>query len=75
MLPLIKLGDYDISRLIVGGNPISGFSHISPEVDKEMIDYYSTTNIKKLLKECEENGINTIQARGDRHIMRVLNEY
>ncbi len=75
MLPQIKIGDYSISRLIVGGNPISGFSHQSSQVDKEMIDYYTADNIKKLLKECEENGINTIQARGDRHIMRVLNEY
>jgi len=75
MLPQIILGKYQVSRLIVGANPISGFSHQSPQVDKEMIDYHTTDNIKKLLKECEENGINTFQARGDRHIVRVLNEY
>jgi hypothetical protein len=74
-LPLINLGNFKVSRLILGGNPISGFSHISPEKDKEMIDYYTYGNIKSVLDECMKYGINTIQARGDRHIMRLLNEY
>jgi len=74
-LPKIKLGRYEVSRLILGGNPIGGFSHISPEVDKQMVDYYTTNNIKLLLRACEKNGINTIQSRGDRHMMRILNEY
>jgi len=74
-LPKIKLGKYNISRMILGGNPISGFSHLSPKKDMEMVDYHTTKNIKSLLSVCEENGINTIQARGDRHIMRILNEY
>jgi len=68
-------GDYQISRLIVGGNPVSGHSHVSAELSKEMIDYFSAANVKKMLKRCEEEGINTWQSRGDRHIMRLLNEY
>lgn len=75
MLPAIKLGKYEITRLICGGNPFSGVSHQNPELDQEMITYYTTANIIKALKECEKNGINTLQARGDRHIMRMLLEY
>jgi len=40
-----------------------------------MVDYHTAENIKSLLSECELNGINTLQARGDRHIIRLLNEY
>ncbi|MGB9595103.1 MAG: hypothetical protein ACPL7B_02380, partial [Candidatus Poribacteria bacterium] len=74
-LPKIKLGNYEVSRLIVGGNPFSGNSHQSNQMNKEMRDYYTTERIKATLRECELYGINTIQARGDVHIIRMLNEY
>jgi hypothetical protein len=64
-----------ISRLIVGGNPVSANSHVSPQLDGEMRDYFTTANVKKLLADCERAGINTWQSRGDRHIMRTLHEY
>jgi hypothetical protein len=74
-LPKIRLGNHDVSRLIVGGNPVSGNSHLSRKVDLEMRDYFTSANIKKLLGDCEAAGINTWQSRADRHIMRLLNEY
>jgi hypothetical protein len=74
-VPQVQIGRHRISRLIVGGNPISGNSHVSPELDREMTDYFTAANVKRLLRHCEEAGINTWQSRGDRHIMRVLNEY
>jgi len=74
-MPLVKFGNHYISRLILGSNPICGFSHISESKDKEMQDYHTTANIKLTFDECVRNGINTVQARADRHIMRILNEY
>jgi len=74
-MPTVQLGEYKVSKLIIGGNPISGNSHFSEEMSKEMIDYCSEENIHNLLKICEDNGINTWQARGDRHIMRLLHYY
>ena len=74
-LPKIKIGDHEVSRLIVGGNPFSGNSHQSAQISREMRDYYTTEKIKETLRECEKCGINTIQARGDNHIMRMLSEY
>ena len=73
--PLVDFGRHQISRLIVGGNPVSGNSHVSREQDKAMRDYFTTANAKALLRACEAAGINTWQSRGDRHIMRLLNEY
>ena len=74
-MPTVQWGSHRISRLIVGGNPISGTSHISPQYDQEMQDYFTAANIKKLLDDCQRAGINTWQSRGDRHILRLLREY
>lgn len=73
--PVVKLGPHTVSRLIVGGNPISGNSHVSAALSREMLDYFTAANAKRLLADCERAGINTWQSRGDRHIMRLLHEY
>jgi hypothetical protein len=74
-LPKIRLGPHSVSRLIVGGNPVSANSHLSAALDSEMRDYFTAANVKKLLAACERAGIDTWQSRGDRHILRVLHEY
>jgi hypothetical protein len=73
----VKLSGSDayISRLIMGGNIFSGFSHISAETDAEMEDYYTADNIKKALFRAEECGINAVNLRADKHIFRILREY
>jgi hypothetical protein len=73
--PQVKLGPHVVSRLIVGGNPVSANSHLSSKMSREMLDYFTAANVKKLLRECEQAGINTWQSRGDRHIMRLLHEH
>ena len=74
-MPVAQLGGHKISKLIIGGNPISGNSHYSEELSRKMLDYCSEENVIELLRISEENGINTWQARGDRHIMRILHYY
>lgn len=71
----VEIGGLDVSRLIVGGNPFSGFSHQSIERDREMVHYYTTTRIKAALARAESVGINTFMGRSDHHIRRVLTEY
>lgn len=39
MLSRVRIGDLEVSRLILGGNPFSGFSHQSPEMDQEMMHW------------------------------------
>jgi hypothetical protein len=75
MLPTIRIGDKEVTRLICGGNPISGFSHYSLEMDGEMLRYYTMPRLQELLAECWRQGINTIQTRGDRHTMRMYLEH
>jgi len=74
-LPTIDFFSHRVSRLICGGNPITGFSHFSAEMDREMHDYYTMPNIQALWAECGRQGINTIQTRGDRHQRRAYHEH
>lgn len=74
-LPCVDFLGHKVSRLICGGNPLSGFSHVSGELDQEMIEYYEMPAIQALLSECWANGINTFQSRGDRHQMRAYLEH
>ena len=74
-LPTVSIASRRVTRLIIGGNPYSGISHRSAAASKAMIDYYTADQIMADLRQAEENGINTVLARADRHIMRLLNEY
>jgi len=75
LMPRIMLGSYAISRLIVGGNPFSGNSHVSPALDQEMRDYHTSQRILQTLRLAEKWGINAFQSRGDNHMMRLINDY
>jgi len=75
MLPTVALGNTQVTRLVIGGNPFSGNSHISRALDEEMMDFFTTERIKKTLFRCMECGVNAVQLRGDRHIMRILREF
>jgi hypothetical protein len=71
----IPIGDLSVSKLILGGNPFSGFSHQTPEKDRLMRNYYTVARIKETMRQAEELGINTFLGRADRHIQHVLLEY
>ena len=75
LLPTVDLCGRKVTRLICGGNPLSGYSHLSAELSREMIEYYTMPNIQALLAECLRQGINTLQSRGDRHQMRAFLEH
>ncbi len=60
-LPTIKLGKYEVTRLIAGSNPQYGYSHFNRLYDQHMRDYHTTERVAELLKACQANGINTWQ--------------
>lgn len=76
-LPKGRIGGIEISRLICGGNLISGFAHsrdliyVSPLVKR----YHTDDKVMETLKLCEENGINTAILRFDEHILGILDRY
>ena len=75
MLPTVNLGINQITRLVIGGNPFSGNSHVSRAMDEEMMDFFTAGRIKKTLFRCMECGVNAVQLRADKHIMRILREF
>lgn len=72
---LVNIGNVRVSGLCIGGNPFSGFSHQSQERDREMLAYYTAEQIKDVLRQSEEAGINTLFARTDEHILGIVTEY
>lgn len=71
----IHLQHLTVSRLILGSNPFSGFSHQGVERDDEMRHFFSTVQVKQTLRTAEMLGVNTLIARSDFHVMRMLMEY
>lgn len=75
--PQGKLKDLNISRLICGGNLISGFAHsrdliyVSPLLKQ----YFTDEKVCETLEKCEEHGINTAILRLDNDTLRIINKY
>jgi len=64
-LPTVRWGEHDISRILVGHNPIKGGSHLTRELSREMGDFHrdSRRGLELLLR-CRQCGINTCQIGG-----------
>jgi hypothetical protein len=71
----VKIGELSVSRLIIGGNPFSGFSHQGSDRDVAMKHYYTVGRIKETLRQAEQLGINAHMSRADHHVIRYLMEY
>lgn len=69
------IGTVELSRLCIGGNPFSGFSHQNAERDREMVEYYTPERIKADLRTAEQVGINTFFGRTDDHIHGIIRDY
>jgi hypothetical protein len=75
MIASVKFGPLPVSRLILGSNPFSGFSHQTVARDQEMRHYFTAARVKATLHQAESLGITTLCARADHHVMRLLLEY
>ncbi len=75
MLPTMKIGDKEITRLIVGSNPFTGKSHLNDAVDADMRAHFTEDRVFAMLRRCEEAGINAVQSRGSMPVMDLLGRY
>jgi hypothetical protein len=71
----VKIGPATLTRLVTGSNPFSGFSHQGPDRDQEMLSYYTFSRIKETLRLAEAAGIDTVFARTDKFMTRLMQEY
>ena len=76
-VPCGKLGDYEISRLICGGNLISGYAHSRDliYVSSLIQSYFTDEKVMETMRLCEACGINTIILRVDKNTLRIMKKY
>lgn len=73
-MPTIRIGPYEVSRFICGGNPFSGFSHMS-DVKSDHFRRTLRDNIPKILSILEAGraeGMTAFLSRGDEHMFEVI---
>ncbi len=61
-MPLVPFGPAQVSRLILGANPINGGSHLSGFVNRQMKRYFTEEHVVALLRRCRELGVNAWQS-------------
>lgn len=59
VLPKVRLGKTEVSRLIIGENPMYGYSHFNRILDQTMREWYTPERVVDVLRRAEQNGINT----------------
>ena len=75
-MPKIKLGRLEVSRLILGSNPVFGFNHGNPQATpKEMKDYYAKKQIMAVLDRAAEHGITAVWSPCYEQWIELWNEY
>ena len=75
-LPIGRIGNVEIGRLIIGGNQFSGWSHSRdlPYLRQLFLAYSSQERIMKTLEVCEENGVNTIITSSSDYLSKYWKE-
>jgi len=73
-LPMISLGEHRVSRLVVGSNPINGYSYMGPHSDRHMREYFTLERTVEFLRQCEEAGINTFQFSVRDYLLEAIAE-
>jgi len=57
-LPTIPFGKYRLSRLLIGDNPIYGYSHFNHLLSRHQSSFHTPEQVLATLRRCEEVGIN-----------------
>lgn len=76
-VPIGKIGDNIMSRIMIGGNLISGFAHSRDliYVSTWLKKYFTDEKVIETLWLCEACGINTAVFRSDENTIRILDKY
>jgi len=74
-MPQIRIGDFQVSRMVLGANPIWGYSYQGELMSKVMVNHFTDDNILKLLHQSERAGINTFQTNFAKRFPNVWKRY
>jgi hypothetical protein len=73
-LPTVALGPHRVTRLIVGSNPMNGYSHFNRLLSQLMLEYFTDERKIEFLLNCQKAGISTWQTHYDERFFRLLRE-
>jgi hypothetical protein len=74
-LPTVPFGGQPITRLVIGSNPLYGYSHFNPILDAAMREWMTQDRRMELLHRCEREGIRTWQTHYSRQTMEDFRRY
>jgi hypothetical protein len=75
VLPSVRLGTLEVSRLILGSNPFWGYSHKSDQLDLEMRTYHTDERIAQILNEAAECGVTAVVSPPDERWRKLWIKY
>ena len=75
LLPTIKLGQHEVTRLIIGGNPIYGYSHFNRILSQYQTQWHTPERVVELIRHAEARGINTWQNSYAERTLSDLDRY
>src|SRR6266851_4749204 len=75
LLPTIKLGTHAVTRLILGGNPIYGYSHFNKLLSQHQTAWHTPERVQALLQRAEQAGINTWQNSYEERTLQDLERF
>ncbi len=61
-MPKIRLGQVEVSRLILGSNPFFGYAHRDGDIGRQMAEYFTPERIMAVLDQAAELGVTTVVA-------------
>ncbi len=76
-VPMGKLGNLEVSRLICGGNLIAGAAHTRDLIYSSQLlkNYFTDEKIWETFRICEATGINTALVRTAHDTIKLFNQY
>jgi hypothetical protein len=74
-LPAIRLGKYEVSRLVLGSNPLAGASHFNGILDALMREWMTPERVMEVLWRCEHAGYTGWQLHTDEKLLNCLKQY
>ena len=74
-LPTVRLGKYEMTRLTLGSNPMTGASHFNVILDRLMNEWMTPERVMEILHQAEAAGIRSWQLHNDPKLMECIRRY
>ena len=74
-LPTLRLGKFEMTRLTLGSNPLTGASHFNPILDRLMDEWNTPERVLEILHRAEAAGIRNWQLHNAPKLMDCIRRY